>query len=188
MHNPPHAPSGAAAPLPALYLRKSQTSRCPLGSSSAGEPPQPGRPGRFCLLSSLSLCQKVLLVRRRCGEAEAEAPHGGKSAEGEHPNNALERLPSGGTMLGRQWDRGRDALALSAHWLRTPGPGASLQRDTRRAGAGAASTSPGCPGFPHGALRRLLPSSPLAGTADLPREGGGLIRNTIIRNVPETRY
>lgn len=96
VHNPPHVPSGAAVPLPALCLRKSQTSRCLLGSSNAGEPPQPGRPGRFCLLPGLSLCQKVLLVRRHCGEAGAEAHHGGKSAEGEHPNNALERLPWGG--------------------------------------------------------------------------------------------
>lgn len=39
-------------------------------------------------------------------------------------------FPWGGTMLCRQWDGGRAALALSAHWLRTPGPGASLQRGT----------------------------------------------------------
>lgn len=79
-------------------------------------------------------------------------------------------LPEG-KMLCRQGGRGRAALALPDFLPPSIPP-------ARR----------GWPGSPRRALRRLLPSRPLPGSADLPRKGGGLIRNTIIRNVPETRY
>lgn len=105
------------------------------------------------------------------------------------PQQCCGAASPGERMLCRQWGGGRAALTLPA---RSPAPGASLPLQEHPSSAAqpcrCGRRQPGLPGLPS---RSAAPAPAFVSSTQQRRfaeERRWLITNTIIRNVPETRY